>query len=415
MKKKFKFLGSLMLSLSLLCGCGAKNDFSKAEDKWDKIESNLAVSVNNNTSDNSNEEDHDSKKEEEKESLEKDASLLMVGDILLHQAVSDSGLQADGTYNFDAMFAGCKDEISSADLALVNQEVILGGIELGISGYPCFNSVYEVGDAIVDAGFDVVLHATNHALDKGTTGLNNCINFWKTKHPEISFTGINQSQQEQDTILVKDVNGIKVAILNYTYGTNGIPLPTDMPFAVNMLDETKIRADVAKAKEQADFVVVAPHWGTEYVLQATDEQKNWCKLFLELEVDLVLGTHPHVIEPIEWYESENGHKMLVYYSLGNFINSTASTESNVGWRYVGGMATVNIHMDEEGKVSISDYGVIPTVTQKELGANGIRTLKLSDYSDALASTNLARNHDYNFSFQFCKDLCKQVFGDLYKE
>lgn len=360
------------------------------------------------TDDESSGDGHEDEQPEPKE-----VSLVMVGDILLHKAVSDSGLQSDGTYNYDHFFVHVKDDIEAADIALVNQEVILGGLELGISGYPTFNGVYEVGDALVSAGFDVILHATNHALDKGTTGLNNCMNFWKENYPDITYTGINQSQEEQDEITVYEANGIRFAILNYTYGTNGIPMPADMPYAVNLLDEDKIRDDVEKARQQADFIIVCPHWGTEYVLDATDEQKQWCNLFLDLGVDLVLGTHPHVIEPVEWYEREDGHRMLVYYSLGNYINSTSSTERNVGWRYVGAMAKVTITDDGNGNISISDYGVEPLVTQKETGTGGITTYKLSDYTDELAAKNMAKKHQPDFSLQYCKDLCSQVFGDLY--
>lgn len=441
MKRKILVLMlSMSIGVSLLGGCGirAGADLDKENDAWEKVYTQSPDIVdpienpdkvigeedfNQDAISSDKNEDNDSNNSAQKDDAEnkidkvekKDASIVMVGDVLLHEALSKSGLQADGTYNYDVFFEHVEKDIKSADIALINQEVILGGIELGISGYPCFNGVYEVGDALVKAGFDVILHATNHSLDKGTKGLNNCINFWKEKYPDISYTGINQSKEEQDSILVKEVNGIKIAVLNYTYGTNGIPMPKDMPFAVNLLDEDKIRQDVAKAKKEADFVMVCPHWGTEYTLQETKEQKNWCNLFLELGVDLVVGTHPHVIEPVEWYEREDGHKMLVYYSLGNYINSTASTEKNVAWRYIGAMAKVNIGTDEEGNIIIKDYGVEPLVTQKESGTNGITTYKLSDYTQELADKNRAKNQDSKFSLQYCKEISQQVFGDLYKE
>ena len=249
--------------------------------------------------------------------------ILMAGDILLHERVSDSGAMPDGTYNYDHLFANLKQEISSADLALVNQEVILGGREIGLSGYPSFNGAYEVGDALAEAGFDVVLHATNHALDRGKKGLLNCISYWKTNHPEMGVLGIQESEEEQESIYVKEVNGIRIAILNYTYGTNGIPLPSDMPFAVNLLNKTQVAADVIKARSVAEFIIVCPHWGTEYIYGISDYQREWAEYFASLGVNLVLGTHPHVIEPVEWVGGENGNGgTLVYYSIGNFINAT---------------------------------------------------------------------------------------------
>jgi len=155
--------------------------------------------------------------------------IVMVGDILLHTRVNESGLMEDGTYNYDHMFAQVKEDITAADLALVNQEVILGGTELKLSGYPNFNGAFEVGDSLVDAGFDVVLHATNHALDKGKKGLLRCLEFWDTTYPEIGVVGIHDTAEDAEEIYVKEIEGIRIAILNYTYGTNGIALPSDMP------------------------------------------------------------------------------------------------------------------------------------------------------------------------------------------
>ena len=163
-----------------------------------------------------------------------EVSIVMVGDILLHTPVAESAVQEDGSYNFDAIFSNLSADIQSADLALVNQEVIIGGADLGVSGYPCFNAPYEMGDALVNAGFDVVLHATNHALDQGKKGLTNCLNYWDTTYPDITVLGINESEEEWQNIYVYEQDGIKIAILNYTYGTNGIALPSGMPYAVNL-------------------------------------------------------------------------------------------------------------------------------------------------------------------------------------
>lgn len=350
---------------------------------------------------------------QETESEEEDNSLriVMVGDMLMHMKVVNSGKQEDGTYNFDHLFENVKDTIEEADLAIVNQETILGGEELGYSGYPSFNSPTELGDAEVKAGFDVILHATNHALDKKKNGVMNCMEFWDTNYPDIEYLGINKSQQEQDEdIYVYEENGIKIAILNYTYGTNGIKTPSDMPYLVNYLKEDKIRADVEKAESIADFTIVCPHWGTEYRLESDAKQEKWTKLFFECGVDLVIGTHPHVIEPVEWITDEQGNGMLVYYSIGNFVNGTSSTKGDLTHRMVGGIADVTLERNESGEVVIADYDAIPIVSHVAEGKE-FTVYYLSDYTSELAEKNLINLQDADFSLEECNKVVDQVWGE----
>lgn len=339
-------------------------------------------------------------------------SLIMVGDVLLHDPLQESGLQPDGSYNYDHFFAHTKDLISTADLALVNQEVILGGTELGLSGYPTFNGAFEVGDALVKAGFDVICHATNHALDKGETGLLNCLSFWQSSYPDIAVLGIHDSQESRDSIYLYQQDGVTIAILNYTYGTNGIALP--QPYEVDLLEEDQVVADLQKADELADFVIVAPHWGTEYTHVPSEEQEYWAEIFLENGVDLVLGTHPHVIQPVEWLEDDAGNRMLVYYSLGNFINFTSDSGDGVRQRAVGAMATVTLSV-EEGAVEISDYGVIPLISHMVEGTGNPTVYPLSEYTDALVAENEMSSKDPAFTLEYCQQLCEEVFGSLYQK
>ena len=346
--------------------------------------------------------------------VEPEIDLLMVGDVLLHDNVQNSGKLADGTYNYDHLFANVKEDIEAADIAIVNQEVILGGTELGLSGYPAFNGPYEVADAIVDAGFDVVMHATNHTLDKGKKGLLNCMNYWEENYEKVAVLGVFDSQDSyENDIYIYEEDGLKIAILNYTYGTNGIPLPSDMPYAVALLDKEKVIADLVKAKEVADFTVVCPHWGTEYQHKQSEEQEDWANLFLEYGVDLVIGTHPHYIQPVEMLTGENGEKMLVYYSLGNFINSTNESGRGTADRMVGGMAKVTVAKSENGDAYIKTYDVEPLVTQLLYDTQEITTYKLEDYTEELAAKNKIIEKDTVFNLQFCENLCEEVFGELY--
>ena len=337
-------------------------------------------------------------------------SLIMVGDILLHTPVEEAALQEDGTYSFERIFENLKEDIQAADLAIVNQEVIIGGEELGISGYPAFNAPYAAGDALVDAGFDVICQSTNHALDKGRKGLLNCLNFWQEDYPETAVLGIHDSQESQDDIYIYEQGDIRIAVLNYTYGTNGIPLPQDMPYAVDLLEEEKVIRDLQLSQEQADFTIVCPHWGTEYQLKQSATQEKWADIFVENGADLVIGTHPHVIQPIEWVTDEvNGNKMLVYYSLGNFVNWTSSFGEGIANRMVGGMAQVTL-VQENGQVKIAEYGIEPVVCHLEQGINGVTVYKLSEYTEELAEKNQILLQDDAFSLEYCGELCEQVWS-----
>ena len=359
-----------------------------------------------------NEVKNETAKEAKKKSKENELDLVMAGDVLLHTRLAYWSEDGKGGYDFNPIFKLIKPIIKKADLAIVNQETILGGKELGVSGYPTFNGPYELGDAIAGAGFDVVLQSNNHSLDRGKQGIYNCLNFWK-KYPKIKTVGINTSEAQKKKLCIYKKNGIKVAILNYTYGTNGIPLPKGMPFAVNYLVKDEVINDIKRAEKEADFTIVCPHWGTEYYRGITDYQKTWSKIFVENGVDLVLGAHPHVIEPIKYVtDKKTGHKMLVYYSLGNFVNSTMS-DGRVGDRYVGGLAKVKLKRGTDNKVRIAKYGVKATVMHNGGTRFGSSVYPLSKYTEELAKKNVMKTQDYMFSLNFCKKVCNEVWGKLW--
>ena len=357
-------------------------------------------------------EDTAASRETETEGYEEpEITLIMVGDMLMHTPVTDSGLQADGSYDYGHLFTYTKDMIEGADLALVNQEVILGGTQLGLSGYPSFNAPCELGDTLAEVGFDVILHATNHTLDKGVKGVENCLDFWEEKHSGIAVLGIQRSADERDEIYVYEKDGIRIAILNYTYGTNGIPVPTDKPWLIDMLDEDQVEQDITRAREEADFVIVCPHWGTEYVHEASKAQKRWAQFFMECGADLCIGTHPHVIEPVEWLESENGDRMLVYYSLGNYVNCTSSQGEGVADRMLGALAKVTIARDDRGEVYIKEYGAEPLVTYVSADEQEISTYPLEMFTEEMAISSVTFQKDPNFSVEYCERLWEEVFGD----
>lgn len=350
-------------------------------------------------------------KEEAPECIEKndhkEVTLLAVGDNLIHLQVIESGLKEDGTYNYDHLYSRLKSEIEAADIAVINQETILGGIEFPYTGYPVFNSPTQVGDALVKAGFDVVLHASNHTLDKGYRGVSNTFEYW-SKHPQITVLGINKSQEDQDTIKIIEKNGIKIAMLNYTYGLNGFTMPKNKPFLVNMLDKSKMKEDIRMAKEQADFVIVFPHWGTEYVYEPDKKQKELAHFFAEEGVDLVIGTHPHVLEPVEWVVSDSGHRMLIYYSLGNYVSYQKEAP-----RMLGGMA--NITITKENEVTyIGEARITPIVTHYESTKDySYEVYRLEDYTidKAIRHGILDFQKESYFTLAGTRKLAKQILGD----
>lgn len=389
---------------------------------YDKPDTGAFAYVNNNENSTSEESAATSQRAAAPSGKTSSVNIIMVGDILLHTPVEEAAKNdVTGRYDFDFIFDHSRQKISSADIAIVNQEVIIGGEELGVSGYPAFNAPYEIGEALHDAGFDVVCHATNHALDKGKKGIVNCLSYWRSTHPDMLVTGIydNEKDAAAESVPIIERNGIKVAILNYTYGTNGISAPKDMPYAVSMLNKDRVITQLDLAEQTADFTIVCPHWGTEYNLGISNDQKKWMNIFREHGADVVIGTHPHVIEPMAFYEDEDTTKitnnhgngdMPVYYSLGNFVNWTSGKGSGVANRMVGGMADITISRKANGEVSIDAFTVRNYVCHVGSGDGNVTVYPLEQYTPELAAQNEIKKQDGSFSREYCESLTKKVYG-----
>ena len=334
-----------------------------------------------------------------------EVSLVMVGDNLLHIPLIRNGEQPDGTHNFDSLYENMGAYFKNADVSVIVQETILGGKELGYSGYPMFNTPQAVGDAIKNAGFDVVLHATNHTLDKGSKGVENTIEYWKN-HPEITVLGINESKDLQNEVSLYEKNGIKFALLNYTDSTNGIPLPKNKEYLVNTVDEEKIIRDLTYAESNADFTIVFMHWGVEYHFKESAEQTDLATLMCEYGADLIMGSHPHVIQPVKWIEAENGNRTLVFYSLGNYVSRQKEAANLLGL-----MANVKIYNKGDGTVFIKEASVMPTVTHYNVNSKGFRVYPLKDYTDELASIHGVAQYDGKVSVERFKNIFENVFKD----
>lgn len=329
-------------------------------------------------------------------------SIFALGDNLLHMPVINSGKQNDGTYEYSHLFELLQPNIKNADIAVIGQETVFGGEKFGYSGYPLFNSPSDMGKTLVSEGFDVVLHASNHVLDKWAEGIENTLAFWKG-YPDITVLGINDSEEDKQSIDIKEVKGARIALLNYTYGTNGLVLPRGKEYLVNYIDENKMQTDIVYAEENTDFTIAFMHWGTEYSIKPDDFQKNLAQKMCEWGVDLIIGSHPHVIEPVEWIESENGNRMLVYYSLGNFVSRQKEARN-----LLGGAADVKLKFDGE-KVTIEDYAFVPIVTHYDTTYTRFAVYPLNLYTDEMAAQHGVTPHDGAVSLERWKNMITETF------
>lgn len=285
------------------------------------------------------------KKEKVTETVEKvktsKVSLVMVGDALLHSSVYKDAYK-DGVYDFSSQLELIKPVVQNYDLAFYNQETVLGGTEIGLSDYPTFNSPQEFGDNMLDMGFNIVNLATNHTMDRGEKAILKSCEYWDSK--DVLSVGSYCSKEDSEKIEIKEKNGIKYAMLSYTYGTNGIPVPEGKDYLVNIYSDEKAKSDIESIRDKVDLLLVSMHWGVEYTSEPTSEQKREAEYLASLGVDIIIGTHPHVIQPVTYIDNT-----LVIYSLGNFIS--AQDTSNDYNSIVELMSSVDIVKETKGKES----------------------------------------------------------------
>ena len=293
-----------------------------------------------------------------------DVLFVVFGDNLIHEPIYRYGLQESGSFDF--LYENISEQIVQSDISVINQETPLTDNPAMYSDYPRFGTPIEVGEAIADAGFDIVTCATNHALDKGAAGVQTTKDFFE-EHDVICLGIESADEKEEKLYEIVTRNGIRFALFNYTYGTNGIRIPEENPNMVHLLeDEDKIREAIAKAKAETDFVIVFAHWGTEYKEDADEFQQKWTQIFLECKVDVVVGTHPHTLQPYTIFTDESGHEMLIYFSIGNFI-SAQQEESCVK----GGMAAFTVSRTPDG-CRITEYTLQPlTITRQKDGGYAV--------------------------------------------
>ena len=314
-------------------------------------------------------------------------------------------MSEEGPWNYDSVYQYVKEDVEAADLALVTQETIFVEDREDVSGYPTFGTPPEFGDALVNTGFDVIASATNHALDKGTDSIEYTLNWWEENYPDISVLGLHESEEDAEEIPIITCKDLKLAVLDYTYSLNGLELPSDQEYMVDVFDEEKAREDIRQAKELADVVIVVMHVGVEYDQDVDEETREWTDIFLEEGVDIVIGSHPHVVRTMETLTGVDGHKMLVYYSLGNFTSTQTDLPS-----LMGAMAKITVRKNiETGEIEIPEHEFIPLLMyyNKEIPQAAI--YKLEDYPQELIEEHFVyQKNPSEFSLEYYQELFEET-------
>src|SRR5690625_376447 len=313
-----------------------------------------------------------------KEPLEQNISVSAVGDILIHDRVYNDAKVGEG-YDFNPMLSAVKPYLNDTTITFANQETMIGGTELGLSSYPAFNSPHEVGDALKNVGVNVVSLANNHTLDRGEEIIQHAIKHWEDI--DMMYVGSYKDEADQKVVRVIETDeGITVAILAYTYGTNGIPIPQGKKYLVNLIDKDQISKDIKLANKEADVTMISLHFGNEYERMPSEEQKDLVQFVVDQGVHIVLGTHPHVLQPVEWVTGQAGNETLVVYSLGNFLSGQDEL-----YRQIGGVLKFDIKKQiilGEEQISVHSPRFLTTYNASENESN-YRVLPMHQVTEAI--------------------------------
>lgn len=321
-------------------------------------------------------------------------TFVACGDNLIHSTVfADAKTLAEGTgkeYNFLPMYENVADIIQKADLAFINQETPFGGTSRPYSGYPLFNTPDQMGEDLVALGFDIIGLANNHMLDSTAKGYERTIDFWNAKE-NVTAIGGYKNKEELENIRVIEKNGITIALLAYTYGTNGLVLPKGSELVVPLAEDEVIDRQTKAARKMADCVIVSIHWGVEDAFAPNATQKRQAQLMADNGVDVILGHHPHVLQPLVWLDRADGGKTLCMYSLGNFLSGMMYSRNMVG-----GLFGFTVSKTPVG-VMLEDVSFIPTVCQYNNRIRGFKIYRFSEYTEELQKVHGAHKFDSGMS------------------
>ena len=352
---------------------------------------------------------------EEIEGQNRRISVLCAGDNVIHPALYMEAKNRAGagtrSYNFLPMYADIADMVKGSDISFINQETLMAGDEkYGLSGYPMFNSPQDLAYELIDLGFDIVNMANNHMLDKGESGLRDTIDLYDSLKDDVMMVGGYRDAADYDTLRFYDHEGFRIAVLSYTYGTNGLILPYGSELVVPYLDEDTVSRQVRNAKENADLVFVSVHWGTENLLSVTDEQKNYASIMADAGADVIIGHHPHVIQPIEWIDRGDGKRTLCIYSLGNLVSEMALSINMIGC-----LVTFDIVVENGGDPFIDNVLFTPTVFHYGLNYFGTHLYLMEDYTEELAAKHGTRIYgsgpSYTYKLKDMQDVVKRAISE----
>jgi len=292
--------------------------------------------------------------------------------------------------------------MKAADIAFINQEVPLAG-EVG--AYPMLSAPVDLAPALKESGFNVVNLATNHSMDMRKAGLLKSIDCFKSRGFEAILGAFDTEEASRDHIIIEK-QGIKIGFLSYTYGLNGYKLPSDMPWMVALIDEEKIEADMASLRPECDLLVVSMHWGEEYSHSPSAEQKDLAQKLCLWGADIIIGTHPHVLQPAEIITDENGHSCYCAYSIGNYVSGQLRRA-----RMLGGLLEVEVEMKHTGEIISISGGILPVVTHYGPGQKGYEIMSLWDYTDELGASHGVNAKDGKMTVKYLTELAEKVLGD----
>lgn len=332
------------------------------------------------------------------------------GDNLIHSSIYNQAHRRSETGGYDFIFPyrNVTDLISEADVAVINQETLICNDKYEPSTYPCFNSPTALGDHMIDIGFDVFTIANNHTLDKGTDGLNACLDYWQSK--DVTVAGAYRNAEDKDNIRTAEVNGIVFSYLSYTESLNGLSLPAGSELIIGDANDIDgVIADIKAAEEISDVCVVSLHWGVENSDIISEYQRSYAKQIADAGADIIIGNHPHVLRDIEMIQRDDGSEALCAYSLGNFISA-----QSVGQNLIGGVLqfSVTALADSGEQPVISDVKLIPIVTHYGANYSDIELYKLSDYTPELAKNHGVRANS-KFSYEYIIDVLKMNISEEY--
>jgi poly-gamma-glutamate synthesis protein (capsule biosynthesis protein) len=341
-------------------------------------------------------------------------TLIAAGDNLIHDIIYLAAASSDGAetvYNFAPCYEHIKPIVEKADIAFVNQETVLGGTPLKLSGYPVFNSPQEAGIALAGAGFNVVNQASNHSMDRGEKALFATMDFWdafnKERKEKTLYLGIFRSREERDTrYALIEKKGIRFGFLSYTYGLNGFSLPADKPWLVPLIDREVMAREIGALRPLCDILVVSLHWGNEFSHEPGAEQRELAVFLAGLDVDLVLGHHPHVTQPCEVIKRPGGGTLTCFYSLGDLLSHTQTDLSPD--TMLGAMAYITVVKRGTETAAVTTAAVIPSVCHYGKGRLPPFTVyPLWDYTEELAAEHYK---SAPISLDYLWNKSREVFG-----